>query len=289
LALVPAFAAGCREGGNPPGPPTEPSHATARLVCETSGVEPGGLATLAVAFQVDPGWHLYANFRNDSGFPISVDLRGPDGYAFGPLQSPAPHREVSPGAILDHIYEKEVLLLFPVRVPEDARPGTTARFAGTVGWLVCGTGCIPGSQAVELALQITAAGRAAAPSPHAAAFAAARRRLPRPLEGGEVSARWADGALGLEAPGAVRLAFYPDTACVGLLDPIADGEAQGPTLELRIDRADARPAVRGVLEIWRADRSDCYLIDFARPREEAPPRGGAALRSKSAMSRARRT
>jgi thiol:disulfide interchange protein DsbD len=222
-----------------------------------------------VAFTVDPGWHLYANSRNDSGLPISVDLHGPEGYSIGALQWPAPHREVSPGAILDHVYKEQVLLLLPVQVPPDARPGTTARFAGTVDWLVCGTGCIPGNASLSLELPIAPAGDAAIPSPDAAAFAAARRRLPVAPEGGEVSARWADGSLSLEVAGATKLAFYPDTGCVALLDPIADGEAQGGALALRIDSTDGRPAVRGVLEVWHGDRSDCFLIDSSRPREES--------------------
>src|SRR5262245_51700008 len=85
--------------------------AKARLVSEFDALVPGKTAWLGVSFDLDPEWHLYWCGQSDSGAPIHVEFTLPAGYKGGDLVWPAPKRHLSPGDLLDHVYEKRVTLL----------------------------------------------------------------------------------------------------------------------------------------------------------------------------------
>ena len=84
---------GCGTGDETPDAGFGPGHAFTRLIAETTMLSPGETCTLGVAFDIEPGWHLFWNGTNDTGYPISVSLdlppRLPRGRA--PVaRSPAP-------------------------------------------------------------------------------------------------------------------------------------------------------------------------------------------------------
>lgn len=245
-----------------------------RLIWMPSPDRPADEILVGVRFTIEPGWHLYWHGRNDSGLAPIIEWTLPEGWTARDALWPAPTRHVSPGDILDHIYEKDVTIIVPVRIPEraDARRGVVE---AELQWLVCRDVCL--AEKAHVSLAIDASRPAPAPPAEAArAFADASARLPRPWSqaGDAASLTWGEHALTVEFRGARALTFYPLRECVALLDPIADAHARGERLTLRID-PDAPPSpadrVAGVLEVLPAT-GDTPL--FFRLDEAIPPASG---------------
>jgi len=246
-------------------------HARPRLVAESSACQPGGTVVLGVSFDIDPGWHLYWNGRNDSGFPVSINLTLPEGYTADETLWPAPARNLMPGDLLDHVYEKRVTLLIPVQVPAGAAPGSVAEMSAHLEWMECSTRCLLADGEVSLGLPIGVG----TPSADAALFSEARARMPVPLpeHPKDATLSWEGNDLQIASPGAEYLGFYPAKDGVALADPADDGESKSGRLNLRFEwpdaEASAKPAapnrVRGVLEVRRAGASPVfYAVDLAK-------------------------
>lgn len=236
--------------GQPSDEPARPA-----LIAEFDGLVPGREITIAVAFELDPGWHTYWPGQNDTGFAPEIKLALPEGFeAAGPIW-PAPRRYISPGNILDHVHEKdEATILYTVRVPDDARPGTRARFSASLDWLVCREACIAGSGEVELALPVLDADATPGIGAGAARIASARARVPKPLPevGAEVELSWGDGVLEIGAKNPVKsISFSPDENARKLMELLRTGESPTGKLRLRPEPGD-RP-VSGVVELVPRD------------------------------------
>ena len=246
-----------------PGGPYGDGHARLRLLSEETSLVPGDTLHLGVSFEIEPGWHLYWNGRNDTGLPISVELRLPEGYTAGDILWPAPERHLSPGNILDHVYHDEVTLIVPVAVPQDATPGRAVRISALVNWLVCKDVCLPAHAEVSVTVPPRRPDPDAAPR-----FEAARSRLPRPLPpDAGIRLRWEGTTLRVDAPTARALAFFPFLQCAKLSHPIEDGASPSGSLALRVAPADTgeSPAVSGVLEVEAPAGPTFYIVREAVP------------------------
>lgn len=244
-------------------------HARARLISEEGAFVPGAVAMVGVTFDIDPGWHLYWNGVNDTGFPITIDLTLPDGYRAMETLWPAPHRHVSEGEILDHIYEDRVTLLIPVVVPEGAAAGTSVTIKAGLEWLECAEGCIPGAAEVELVVPVVGTRSEALPSAEAARFKEARARLPKelPAPSRDVTWQWRGDTLTVRGAGAAGMWFYPRTGSAALAAPIADGATKGDRLALRLEpEQDPETPLMGVLEIKPATGGGPALYSVSIPR-----------------------
>src|SRR4051812_22252125 len=87
------------------------------LVSEKTAIIPGQVNWIGIQYEIADGWHLYWNGQNDAGSPMEVTPALPDGFTAGDLLWPAPKRHLSDGPLLDHVYEKRVVLLLPVTAP----------------------------------------------------------------------------------------------------------------------------------------------------------------------------
>jgi thiol:disulfide interchange protein DsbD len=157
-------------GSQPEGTPVR-----ARLIAESDAITPGGSVWLGVHLDQDPGWHTYWKNSGDAGLPTEVDWELPEGFTVSALVWPAPHRYVEAGDLITFGYSDNALLLAQLTAPSDLTGSVTIR-AG-VGWLMCKELCIPGSENVELTLNIGEG--EALDGPEAALFAAARARIPQ--------------------------------------------------------------------------------------------------------------
>lgn len=252
----------------------------AQLVAERVAAHAGEVLNLGLLLDIEPGWHTYWEGRNDTGFAVSLELDLPQGWKAEPMLWPAPSRHLLPGRILDHVYEGRVLLIVPVRVPEDVSEASAQAGMVTIGasveWLVCKDVCLPGSATLELTLPVQASvvGRGMPElSRHASEFGQARKRhaMPMPKPASEqsqgFSVEWLDSTLIVAQDGARALRFYPRTNCVDLVDVIADGEAKGDELKLRTEAAAlaAGGRVRGVLELeFRDGRRRWHSVDLGQ-------------------------
>lgn len=253
--------------GQPSDEPARPA-----LIAEFAGLVPGGEITIAVAFDLDPGWHTYWPGQNDTGFAPEIDLALPEGFgAVGPIW-PAPRRSISPGSILDHIHEKDqATILYTVRIPEDARPGTRARISASVDWLVCREACIAGSGAVGLTLPILEAGATPPPGPGAARIASALARVPKPLpeDSEDLGLDWENGELIIRAKIPVKsLSFSPDENGRRILELLRAGASPTDTLRLRPGTGEAPVSGVVTMEFAGGKAPRWYRIEARVPGEE---------------------
>jgi DsbC/DsbD-like thiol-disulfide interchange protein len=260
-------------------------HAVSRLIAEVDSLIPGKTFHLGVLFDIEEGWHLYWDGLNDSGLPISIEPSTPPGFTAGDLLWPAPRRLVSPGDILDHVYEDRVTVLVPYHVPEDLEPGGRITFEGRMSWIACREACVPGEASASLTLPV---GR---PSPgrpdkvkavsdesgkQQSYFEEARSRIPVPLQAGQpdVDLAWTENTLTIEAGGARELVFYPHAECTNLSNPIEDAARRGDRLQLRFEGAPGEPIrAVGVLEVivGRGEGAKFYSLDIHRDENGIAP------------------
>jgi DsbC/DsbD-like thiol-disulfide interchange protein len=255
LSLVTAITAGAESV-----PESGPQHVAITAFADHESVGPGDTFWVAVAQQIEPGWHTYWINPGDAGEATTLTWTLPPGYEVGEVQWPVPRvfraqRDVTYG------YDGEVVLLQQVRAPA-ALPTAPASLAVEAHWLVCKEVCLPEHARTAVAVRqvATAPGLAAA---HARAlFNAARRRLPRPapwpasLRVGPSNLELTlHGAAGDLRPGS-PVHFVPRTW--GAIDNAAvqRPEWTGADLVLGMTRGDLReaplPLIDGVLVVGPA-------------------------------------
>lgn len=246
-----------------------------RLLASRQGAAAGDTLLIGLLLEPVAGWHLYWNGRNDTGLAPQIRLSLPPGtVVLEDWRWPAPERLVLPGKLLDHIYPGRLLLTAALRLPEPLPPGDFLSFEGRVDWVACREACRFGSDSLSLQLPYCPHGAPAQPSAAAERIAQARAELPLPLRAGEAGLRIERGENGVlvELPGARSLAFYPATDCIELLNPLADGEAIGERLNLRLAHgALARGTLRGILAELVAGERRHYLLDHPLDPPPADP------------------
>jgi len=247
---------------------TEPIRA--EIVSESAALVPGRTTAIGILFRIEPGWHLFWEGCNQTGYPITVKAQLPEGFRALDLVWPAPERLVSPGEILDHVYDDDVLVILPVEAPTTLDEGKPAVFRFDLEWVACREACVAGDTTIAIDLPVAPAASAAAPSQHTALFEAARRRAPGPAGGAPaLRANWAAGALVIECAAARSLAFLPQDGCESLVDPIADASTAGNRLEVRYRPVDGRIGpLRGVVEILERGRDEPRYVSIDVPISE---------------------
>jgi thiol:disulfide interchange protein DsbD len=232
--------------------PASSSRAQVTLVTDTDAVAPGTPFRVGLRLRLAPGWHTYWVSPGDAGIPPNLELSLPAGATAGPIGWPAPER-LAEGSVITFGYTGEVVL--PVTVtPAKSTPAADGAVVlrAHADWLVCEKICVPESGDFRLDLP---AGTPA-PSPQAALFAAADRRIPRPSPFAATIAP--DGTLalqgaGIDADAVASARFIPrDAGAIDLAAPqrlrVHDG-----ALTLALKTPAPLRALSGVVEI--TDRS----------------------------------
>lgn len=140
------------------------AHAPAEVILDRTAVPPGGKATIAVVFKIEPGWHLYWTNPGEAGAPPKVKWTLPAGVTVSDPQFPVPKRKII-SDLTAFVYENEVALLADITVPADA--SGTIELKGHVGVVVCEEACVLEEQDVTLSIPV-GAGEAQASSRFAA-------------------------------------------------------------------------------------------------------------------------
>lgn len=156
-----------------------------KLVADVSQITPGKPFTAALYLKIAPGWHTYWINSGDSGLPVSIEWKLPEGWKAGALQWPIPSKHSDPGDIVTYGYEDEVLLMAELTPPANVQPGEVTLHA-KASWLVCEQSCIPGGAELDLALPVKEPSQASQPqlaesaqSAQSDLFAKFRARLPK--------------------------------------------------------------------------------------------------------------
>ncbi|MES2685010.1 MAG: protein-disulfide reductase DsbD domain-containing protein [Pseudomonadota bacterium] len=191
---------------------SEPDHAKAELIAETTALLRGGETTVALMLTPEEGWHTYWINPGDSGLSTKLEWTLPQGVTAGPIQWPAPH-PAPLGELTNYGYDGETLHLVSISLPADWPQDQPITLKAKAKWLVCKDVCIPDSADLELTLPVADAVQL--DERHLARFERDRALLPQAMPA-SAKARFAvaDGAFSLALAGAAlqkaqAIAFFP--------------------------------------------------------------------------------
>jgi DsbC/DsbD-like thiol-disulfide interchange protein len=259
-----------------PMPPADEDHVKAKLVSEFDGVEPGGTLTLAAVFDIDKDWHIYWAGQNDTGQPPKFDTdKLPEGVTLGEIAWPVPHRHALPGDIVDHIYEKQAVLLLPVTIAPTVKPGQTLTIELPVEWMECASVCRIGGGTVKAEVRVVERRSDAKPASGKSVIEAARAAVPQPLpKDGSIKVEVTAKSVTFTAPGADAIAFMPHESSAELSDLANGATAKGETLTaaLKADRSKLRTGtpIIGILSVGSGKSAKHYHVDTTpKPEKKA--------------------
>lgn len=285
LAAFPA-AGGPAESPQAPAPaPVDNTNLVTVKLLETSDlVVPGDEVVLLLQATVAKNWHTYWNGPSDTGYPLKPTWTLPEGWKLVKIEWPVPKRYVSPGEILDHVYEGQPTLVVTLKAPADAKAGAAA-IAVDVAWLACMEACIPGHAKASIELKIAPPGikpTATNIDPHMSARAA----LPVNLKPGDdvvvkrtLEQRGDDWVFRIRAGRAERIRFFPGPECAPIPELLREGDVDGSESILHLDAKDEQPPrVQGIIQIvypedpksGKPGRVSSFSIDTADAAENKP-------------------
>ena len=159
--------------------PVATEHSRVDLIAEAASLPAdGGVITVGLHLQPDPGWHAYWVNPGDAGLPAKLKWTLPDGFAAAEPRFPTPHL-IPFGDLVTYGFDEPILLLVDITVPTLA-PAATWTLSAEARWVVCDDElCVPERAKVSIALPV-GAGRPAAE--HAQRFQTARAKVPRPVD-----------------------------------------------------------------------------------------------------------
>ena len=192
------------------------AHTQAALVLAVESARPGETVLAGVRLRMDPRWHTYWRNPGASGMATKVEWELPAGVTAGPVQWPVPQK-LPDEDLTTYIYTNEVVLLVPLKLAANLRPGPLDLKA-SVSWLECDLQCIPGHANLQATLTV---GREEKPSQDAALLQAWQARLPKSDDGLSARAWWETPAAGTSRSlalewssslSAAQADFYPDAS-----------------------------------------------------------------------------
>ena len=153
---------------------------TASLFSSSEKVAPGQKFQLAVALDIEEGWHLYGpNPQAEFLIPTTVDVRATEALEVGNVRAPQPGKKHDP--VLDQVlttYEGRMWHFFPVTVTDDATVGSVTLTIRIQTQACDETRCLPPrTDEIEYTLQITPESSPSA-SRHSVVFANTRAVIP---------------------------------------------------------------------------------------------------------------
>ncbi|MCX6894665.1 MAG: protein-disulfide reductase DsbD family protein [Verrucomicrobia bacterium] len=126
----------------------------------------GDTVLAGVHLQMPGGWHTYAPDPENSGQATEIKWQLPPGVTAGDIQWPAAEKSVADG-LTSYLYNSEVILLIPLRLAADLKPGPL-ELKAKISWIECLESCVPGNQEVAATLTV---GNETKPSAAAATLA----------------------------------------------------------------------------------------------------------------------
>lgn len=161
IPLVAAFALAAAAQAPKPrlgaAPGDHPVRAT--LVAEHTSIGQGLGTRVGVLFEMEPGWHIYAQVPGDAGLPTTIALEGEPPLQIGPAQWPTPEEFLEAGEVKTFGYTGTLLVASELGIPLgmvlDRPLPETFTVRANVEWLACKEICIPGKAQLELSLPVS--------------------------------------------------------------------------------------------------------------------------------------
>jgi thiol:disulfide interchange protein/DsbC/DsbD-like thiol-disulfide interchange protein len=130
---------------------SQAAHTQVQLLLSASTVRPGDTIWAGVDMKMDPAWHTYWKNPGEAGMATKIEWLLPSGATAGDIQWPLPEK-LPPAEVTTYGYNTEVMLLVPLKIPADFKPGMVLDLKAKVSWLECKEECIPGKATVEAQL-----------------------------------------------------------------------------------------------------------------------------------------
>ena len=156
-----------------------------RLILSADPAKPGDTIWAGVDMKMEPAWHTYWKNPGSAGYATKIEWQLPPGVTAGEIQWPLPEK-LPPVEVTTYGYNDEVVLLVPLKLGAELRPGPLDLKA-KVSWLECKEACLPGSGDVEATLNI---GLETKPSADAATIELWKSNVPKPATNLFVYAWW---------------------------------------------------------------------------------------------------
>ena len=196
--------------------PVRAAHTQAQLLLAQSQARPGDTVLAGFRLQMEPGWHTYWRNPGDSGMATQIQWQLPPGVSAGQIRWPAPQKLPESG-LTTYIYTNEIVLLVPLTLAKDVRPGPL-ELKAKLSWLECQVLCLPGSANVHASLTVGDAGQSSENAPLLEKW---EKRLPQPGDSVAPRAWWEGTAKGdsrsllVEWRSALQVTdadFFPDSS-----------------------------------------------------------------------------
>jgi thiol:disulfide interchange protein len=139
------------------------AHTHAQLVLADESARAGETVMAGVHLKMDPDWHTYWKNPGEAGMATKIEWHLPPGVTAGEVQWPLPEK-LPPADVTTYGYRNEVVLLVPLKLAADLKPGVLDLKA-KVSWLECKEQCVPADGEVQATLNV---GSETKPSPDAA-------------------------------------------------------------------------------------------------------------------------
>ena len=178
--------------------PARAAHTHVTLLLAADTARPGDTVLAGIELQMDPGWHTYWQNPGESGIPTQIKWNLPPGVTAGDIQWPLPHK-LPPAEVTTYGYVDDVMLVVPLKLAADLKPGQPLTLEADLTWLECQDQCIPGKTNVTTTLNL---GPQNQPSTNAALITAWQQKVPAPVNPAEWSlhATWETPAQGDTRP-----------------------------------------------------------------------------------------
>jgi thiol:disulfide interchange protein DsbD len=161
------------------------AHTQAQLVLANTTARPGDTVLAGVHLKMESGWHTYWKNPGEAGSATKIVWQLAPGVTAGDIEWPLPQK-LPPEEVTTFGYEGEVVLLIPLKLAADLKPGPLDLKA-KVSWLECKEQCIPAGATVEATLNIGTESKA---SPDAALLNLWTSKIPQTNNLFSFQARW---------------------------------------------------------------------------------------------------
>ena len=246
------------------------AHTQVQILWSAATAKPGETVWAGVDLKMDDGWHTYWKNPGAAGLATKIEWQLPPGVTAGEIHWPLPEI-IPPAEVTTYGYSHEVMLLVPVTLAADLKPGPMVLKA-EVSWLECMEQCIPGSTNVETTLNV---GSQAAASADAAVIASWQAKVPKSDRNLPIHAAWEKPAtndtrpliLELSASGSDNL--LPVTSANFLPDASDDFEVQSAVdmVANTSKKLQIRKLVNKISGDWPKEISGVLVLDRNGQRE----------------------
>ncbi len=136
-------------------------YVAARIIADTTAMQPGKPFKLGVELTMKSGWHTYYKESGDAGMPTKLTWHLPPGFTAGPVLWEKPEKFNDSG-IVTYGYKDRTMVGATITPPANFT-GDKTEISCDVKWLSCAEICVPGGTTVSISLPVDKTGTIAIP------------------------------------------------------------------------------------------------------------------------------